>query len=120
MSDAIRFNVYVTVKEGRLEEFRKLAKSWIKGNQKNDHILSYEWFASGDDETCYQIMEIYDSSEALLATMGEVAKAGETDYPYVMDKLEVCGKITDALRERLDKGKSSQNVYFDHFDGFTR
>ena len=40
-------------------------------------------------------------------------------YPYTVDKLEILGKVSDALRKRLDSGESNPE-YFDHFDGFTR
>ena len=58
----------------------------------------------------------------MLATMEEVSEAEEAekpDYPYEMIKLEVCGNISDALRERLDAG-GSNIIYYRHFDGFTR
>ena len=42
MADPIRFNVYVTVRDGRLEEFKRSAKEWIKFNERRPEILSYE------------------------------------------------------------------------------
>ena len=120
MPDPIRFNVYVTVKDGRLDEFKRIATEWSAYHKKaRPDVLSYEWFFSSDDETKIQVMEVYESSEAMLATMEQTSEAGETDYPYEMTKLEVCGNVSPALREKLDAG-SSPIEYWNHLDGFTR
>ena len=122
MADPIRFNVYVTVKEGRLEEFKKIARDWRAHHKKERiDVLSYEWFISPDGTRC-QVMELYESSEAMLATMEQVSEsevAEKPDYPYEMDKLEVCGDISDALRVKLDAGESPIE-YWGFIDGFRR
>ena len=119
MADPIRFNVYVTVRDGRLEEFKRLAKEWIRYNEKRPEILGYEWFFASDDETKVQVMEVYEDSGALLAYYERASEAGETDYPYDTTRVEVCGNVSDALRERLDAGKSPIE-YYGHLGGFTR
>jgi hypothetical protein len=123
MADPIRFNIFVTVKEGRLDDFKGIAKQWSTYNYKQrPDILSYEWFFLGDDEKQALVMELYESSEAMLATMEQVSEseeAEEPDYPYDMVKMQVCGKLTDALRKRLDAGKSKIE-YYNYIDGFTR
>ena len=84
-------------------------------------MLSYEWFMSPDGTRC-QVMELYESSEAMLATMEQVVEsevAEKPDYPYKMDKLEVCGDISDALRVKLDAGESPIE-YWGFIDGFRR
>ena len=123
MGDQIRFNVYVTVKEGRLDDFRQIAKDWSAHHKsERPDILSYEWFYTSEDETKAQVMEVYESSEAMLATMEQVAESEsqeEPDYPYEMTKLEILGPVSKALKERLDAG-GSPIEYWDHLDGFTR
>ena len=119
MADPVRFNVYVTAREGRLDEFKRVAKEWIAGNAKRPEILSYEWFFDREDGSKCQVMEIYESGDALLAQLEQASGGEEPDYPYVMTRLEVCGNISAALRKRLDAG-SSPITYYDHFDGFTR
>lgn len=123
MADPIRFNTFVTVKEGRLDDFKGIAKQWSTYNYKQrPDILSYEWFFLGDDEKQALVMELYESSEAMLATMEQVSEseeAEEPDYPYDMVKMQVCGKLTAALRKRLDAGKSKIE-YYNYIDGFTR
>jgi hypothetical protein len=123
MADPVRFNVYVEVKDGRLDDFKKIARDWSVHHYKTrPDILSYEWFFMGEEEKKALVMEVYESSEAMLATMGQVSEAEqaeEPDYPYDMIKLEVCGNVSDELRQRLDKGKSTIE-YYNHIDGFTR
>lgn len=123
MADPVRFNVYVAVKDGRLNDFRQIAKEWSAYHYtERPDVLSYEWFFLDEDETKALVMEVYESSEAMLATMEQVSEAEETeepDYPYDMIKLEVCGNISNALRQRLDAGKS-RIEYYNHIDGFTR
>lgn len=119
MADPIRFNVYVTVREGRQEEFKRLAAEWIKYNENRPEILGYEWYFASDDETKVQVMEGYEDSDALLAYYERASEAPETDYPYDTTKVEVCGNVSDALRARLDAGKSPIE-YYGHLGGFTR
>ena len=69
-------------------------------------------------------MELYENSEAMIGGMERSAERGAGDrfnppYPYTMDKLEVLGNVSEALRERLNSGESKPH-FFDHFEGFTR
>ena len=123
MSDLIRFNIHVKVKEGRLEDFKGIAKDWSAHHYtERPDILSYEWYFLGEDETRAMVMEVYESSEAMLATMGQVAEAEEVeepDYPYEMIKIDVCGNVSDALRARIDSGNSKID-YYRRIEGYTR
>lgn len=124
MSDTLRFNVYVKVKEGRLEDFKQIAKDWSAHHlTARPDILSYEWFFMDEDQTQAQVMEIYESSEAMMATLKDVEESGEhtedTDYPYEMVKTEICGKVSPELRKMMGSGKSAVE-YYSHIDGFTR
>ena len=120
MADPIRFNIYVTVKDGRLDDFKQIAEDWsVYHQQERPDILSYEWFFSPDETQC-QVMELYESSEAMLATMEQVSESEEKpDYPYEMDKLEVLGNISNALKAKLDEGESPIE-YWSYLNGFTR
>ena len=121
MSNRVWFNVYITVRDGKLEEFKAMAKDWIETHREHTpEILAYEWFTTSDDEMKVQVMELYESSEAMIAYMSRGGGSKfKPPYPYTVDKLEILGKVSDALRKRLDSGESNPE-YFDHFDGFTR
>ena len=120
MSDQVRFNVYVTVKEGRLDEFKRIAGDWSAWLEKErPDVVSYEWFSASEDEMKVQVMEVFESSAAMLATMSQTSDEDEKpDYPYEMTKLEVLGNVSDELRERLDSGDSPIE-YWSHLAGFT-
>ena len=122
MSGPIRFNVYVTVKEGRLDEFKQIARDWSSYQKKErPDILSYEWFLSSDEKHC-QVVELYESSEAMLKTMGATSESESDenpDYPYQITKLEVLGNVSGELREKLAAGDSPVD-YWTYLDGFIR
>jgi hypothetical protein len=85
-------------------------------------LNSYEWFFKNEDQTRAMVLELYESSAAMLATMGRVAEAEgaeEPHYPYDMIKIETFGNVSDALREGLDAGKSKIE-YYNYIDGYTR
>ena len=127
MSERILFNVYVTVHEGKVEEFKRVAKELIAVNEKRPEILCYEWFPLDEDEREFQIVEIFESSEAMLSENEPSVDAdyhrihGELEKLYVMTKMEVLGNASDALRERYAAlGSDLELVYYGHFAGFTR
>ena len=69
-----------------------------------------------------QVMELYASSEAMLDYMSRGGKDRERfmpPYPYTLDRMEVLGNVSDALRKRLDSGESKPE-YFTHLEGFSR
>ena len=50
MSDHVWFNVYVTVREGQLEEFRAMARDRSELHRENTpEFLAYEWFFTSED-----------------------------------------------------------------------
>ena len=124
MTETLRFNIYVKVKEGRLEDFKQTAKDWsaYQLNRRPD-ILSYEWFFLDNDQSLALIMEVYENSEAMMATYKALDESDEhtkeTDYPYEMIKTQVCGKVSEELKKIMTKGKSPIE-YYTHIEGFTR
>lgn len=123
MSDRVWFNVYVTLKDGMLDEFRAMANDWIAYHEKNTpEILAYEWFFTSEDRMKVQVMELYANSEAMLDYMSRGGADRERfmpPYPYTLHRMEVLGAVSDALRERLDSGESKPR-YFEHLAGFSR
>ena len=52
MTEAIRFNVHVSIKDGRVEEFEGIAKEWSAYHYKQrPDVLSYEWFFMDADQS---------------------------------------------------------------------
>ena len=62
MADRVWFNVYVTVRDGMLEDFKSMAQDRIAAHREHTpEILAYEWFATDEDETKFQVMELYEA-----------------------------------------------------------
>ena len=124
MTEKLRFNVYVKIKKGRHEDFKKIAKDWSAYQLKGRlDILSYEWFFLEEDQSLALIMEVYENSDAMMATYKALDESDEhfeeTDYPYEIIKTEVCGKVSEELKNRIGTGKSRVEHYT-HLAGFTR
>ena len=124
MTEKLRFNVYVKIKKGRHEDFKKIAKDWSAYQLKGRlDILSYEWFFLEKDQSQALIMEVYENSDAMMATYKALDESDEhfeeTDYPYEIIKTEVCGKVSEELKNRIGIGKSRVEHYT-HLAGFTR
>ena len=78
MTETLRFNIYVKVKEGRLEDFKQTAKDWSAYQLKRrPDILSYEWFFLDNDQSLALIMEVYENSDAMMATYKALDESDE-------------------------------------------
>ena len=56
----------MTVREGRLEEFKRQASECIKQTREKDtKTLRYDWFLSADEREC-EIREAYESPDGLV------------------------------------------------------
>ena len=123
MADRIRLNLYATVPDGRQEEIKGMVKELVASARAEDPgTLSYEWFFTNEDETELQVLEVFESSEAVLsyfARAGDAEAAKRFVDACVVEKLEVCGDPTDELREMLD-ATGMPISYQARLDGFTR
>jgi quinol monooxygenase YgiN len=62
----VRFNVDLTIHEGKLEVFEGIAQSMIADSQKEPGTLAYDWYLSGDKKVC-RLLETYTDANAVLA-----------------------------------------------------
>lgn len=62
----VRFNVSVSIKDGKLEAFEELAQAMVAGSRKEPGTLTYDWYLSGDRKQC-RLVEIYVDANAALA-----------------------------------------------------
>ncbi|MGH9498562.1 MAG: putative quinol monooxygenase [Terriglobales bacterium] len=103
MSNTVRFNVDLTIHEGKLDVFRAIAQTMIVETQKEPGALGYEWHLSRDQKRC-RLLETYTDADAVLAHMtgpvvqGLVPKLLETAS---LERFEVYGdpgpKATETL-----------------------
>ena len=54
----VRFNVELTIKEGKLAAFEEIAKSMIAATQKEPGALTYAWHLSADRKRCRIILKV--------------------------------------------------------------
>jgi quinol monooxygenase YgiN len=62
----VRFNVDLTISEGKFDAFQSIAQAMIAGTQKEPGALGYDWCLSGDHKRC-RIIETYVDQNATLA-----------------------------------------------------
>lgn len=64
----VRFNVSLTIHEGKLQEFQAIARTMIAGTEKEAGALAYDWYFSNDGKSC-RLVETYADADAMLAHM---------------------------------------------------
>jgi quinol monooxygenase YgiN len=70
----VRFNVDLTINEGKLDAFQAIAQTMIDGTQKEPGALEYTWHLSSDRNRC-RLLEAYADANAVLAHInGPVVK----------------------------------------------
>lgn len=62
----VRFNVNLTIHDGKLDAFQAIAQTMIAGTQKEPGALAYEWHLSSDRKRC-RLLETYADADAVLA-----------------------------------------------------
>ena len=58
--------VELTIHEGKLDNLEALAQEMIAGSRKEPGTLGYEWYLSGDRQSC-RLVESYSDADAVLA-----------------------------------------------------
>lgn len=72
MSDVVSWDLMLSVKDGKLDEFRALMDEMVAATKDEPGALIYEWFVS-DDGTAVHIYERYADSDATMAHLGSFA-----------------------------------------------
>ena len=72
MSDVVSWDLMLSVKDGKLEEFRALMDEMVAATQNEPGALIYEWFVSADGSAVH-IYERYADSAATMAHLGSFA-----------------------------------------------
>jgi quinol monooxygenase YgiN len=62
----VRFTVDLTIHEGKLEEFERMAEAMTAGTEKEPSTLYYDWCFSADRRRC-RLLEAYSDANAVLA-----------------------------------------------------
>ncbi len=73
--NALEVSARMTVREGKLEGFKRQAAECIRQtNEKDTKTLRYDWFLNSDQTAC-EVSEVYESSEGLIEHRMHIGEA---------------------------------------------
>jgi quinol monooxygenase YgiN len=119
MSTRVHFVVELTVHDGKLDTFERIAQEMIAHTRQESGALAYEWFWSADRKRC-RILETYADADAVLAHInGPAVQDGVPRMLGVskLDRFEVYGDPGPQAAATL-KGVGVE--IFAAWDGFSR
>jgi quinol monooxygenase YgiN len=96
---SVRF--VLTLHDGQLDTLRDVATRCIDTvRQKDTGTLRYDWYLSSNGKACV-VLETYESSEALLAHIGNVGPLLGELMELGTGELELFGEPSDELRKAI-------------------
>ena len=103
MDDQISWQVELLVKDGQLERFRALTGEMVASTRREEGVLSYQRFVTGDGRFVY-VYERYVNSAAALAHLKTFRLDYGDRFSSMVDRrrFTVFGQPTDELRKILD------------------
>jgi quinol monooxygenase YgiN len=116
----IDFRAEFIIKEGKIEEYKKLVQDMSRAVEANEpDTINYEFYLNRDETKCI-VHETYRNSEAALAHNTSIAS--QTVPPNIFSISSICrfdvyGNPSEELRKVLTSfGSQTYNL----FDGFSR
>ena len=118
MSNAISWNLQLSVRSGCLDDARSLMNEMVEATRDEEGTEGYEWFLSGDGTACH-ICERYADSDAVMVHLGNFGTRFADRFLacFEPNALYVYGEPSDNAQAALD-GFSA--TYFGTFGGFSR
>lgn len=118
MSDAVSWNLRLSVREDRLDDARTLMAEMVEATREEPGALGYEWFLSPDGLVCH-LHERYADSEAALTHLGNFTAHFVDRFLQCFQPtgLAVYGEPNDEARSALDGFGAT---YLGTFGGFVR
>lgn len=118
MSSNISWNLQVSIRQGRFDDFKSLMHEMIESTRAEPGALVYEWFLNEDKDTCH-LYERYADSDSVMTHLGNfgsrfAARFLESVQPTA---LTVYGEPNDAVRKGLAAFGAK---YLGPFGGFNR
>ena len=65
-SKIVRFNVSLSIADGKLDAFERIAEAMLAATHKETGALGYDWYLSGDRRHC-RLLETYADADAVVA-----------------------------------------------------
>ena len=113
MSQEIEFVVEWTVKPGKLEEFKKLAKIETSAvRAKEPKARRYQWYINGEKNR-FLLTECYVDSDAMLAHLKNLSPLlPELEKTADVTRFEILGNLTDEAEEAARLIHAKRYVYW--------
>jgi quinol monooxygenase YgiN len=67
-SKLVRFSVSLSIADGKLEAFEKLAEAMLAATRSNPGALGFDWYLSSDRRHC-RLLETYADADAVIAQL---------------------------------------------------
>ena len=118
MSSCIVTDFQLSIKEGKLEEFKAFVNTMIEETDvKEPRTLGYEWYINEDGRECH-LLETFKDSKAFMTHLGNVGHMFDTLSQFAtMTRAKIYGSPSDELQKFLNLLGVE---YFGHFNGITR
>jgi quinol monooxygenase YgiN len=82
-SKMVRFTVSLSIADGKLEEFGKIAEAMLAATRREPGALGYDWYLSSDRRHC-RLLETYADADAVVAHLtGPVVQEAVPKLPAV-------------------------------------
>jgi quinol monooxygenase YgiN len=116
MSEAVSWNLQLSVQEGRLDDARSLMEEMVQATRREPGTRAYEWFLSNDGSVCH-INERYADSSAVVEHLGNFGANFAERFLACLTPTAFCvyGEPSDEARAVLDGFGA---VYLGPFGGF--
>ncbi|MDX1430613.1 MAG: antibiotic biosynthesis monooxygenase [Rhodothermales bacterium] len=119
MSNTVSWNLQLSVRDGRLNDARKLVNEMVEATQRDEAGTQiYEYFLSSDGSTCH-IYERYVDSDAVVAHLGNFGTKFAERFMACFEptSFSVYGEPSEEARVILDSFGAS---YLGSMSGFSR
>jgi quinol monooxygenase YgiN len=118
MSSYIVTDFQLSIKEGKLEEFKAFVNTMIEITDANEpSTFVYEWYINEDGSECH-LLETFKDSDAFMAHLGNVSHMFPALYELATPgRAKIYGSPSAELQQALDPLGVE---YFGHFNGVTR
>ena len=118
MSGYIVTNFELSIKEGKLDDFKTVVNTMIEMTDVNEpNTLVYEYYINEDCTECH-LLETFKDSDAFMVHLGNVGHMFDTLFESAtMTRAKIYGSPSAELQEALDPLGVQ---YFTHFNGVTR
>ena len=118
MSNHIVTDFELSIKEGKLDDFKAIVNTMIEMTDVNEpNTVVYEWYINEDGSECH-LLETFKDSDAFMTHLGNVGHMFETLFGFAtMTRAKIYGSPSTELREALDPLGVE---YFGYFNGLTR